>query len=217
MENSNQQTEIPQTPKKELSYTDIERIVEYLVSTKSNSFSFDVYGPEDIGQEIRIICLRALQHFDTEKVQPDRWANFFGRCVDNALKNLKRDNYIRPSTPCKDDCSALHGEEYLTSDIDGVCKRWLKHRQNIQRRIGIMHPVNIEAIGDVIKDSKMDQDIQFRDLTNYILEKLPDELHEPFEEMLNGRGSKLTLNQRRKVQKAVKALLKNNSRSVGNP
>lgn len=198
---------LEQKETKELQYNDIHDIVEHLVSIKSYNFSFDVYGADDIGQEIRIICFRALQHFDVTRVEKDRWANFFGRCVDNGLKNLKRDNYIRPSTPCPPDCSALHGEEYLTNEIDGVCKRWLKHRENIQRRIGVIHPVNLEVIGDVVRDNKTDGDSQYRDLKNYLLEKLPQELHASFGEMLNGRGSKLTLNQRRKVQKAVKILL----------
>jgi hypothetical protein len=166
-----------------------------------------VYSPEDIGQEIRIICFKALQHFDVTRVEKDRWTNFFGRCVDNGLKNLKRDNYIRPSTPCPVDCSYLHGDEYLTNEVDGVCKRWLKHRENIQRRIGVIHPVNIEAVGDVVRDFKMDDEGQYRDLRNFLIEKLPVELHKPLDEMLAGRGSKLSLNQRRKVQKAVKALL----------
>ena len=191
----------------QLFYKDIVDIVEHLVSTKSHGFQFDVYGPDDIGQEIRIICYRALAHFDTSRVEKERWTNFFGRCVDNGLKNLKRDNYIRPATPCPEDCAALHGDEYLTSDLDGVCKRWLKHKENIKKRIGIKHPVNIDAIGDVIRDGKEAQDSKFRDLRIFLLEKLPAELHDSFNEMLNGQGSNVGLNQRRKVQKAVKALL----------
>lgn len=208
LSNPPQETQEQQIPK-EIKYEDIQDIVEYLVSTKSNSFSFDVYGPDDIGQEIRIICLKAVQHFDTARIERDRWTNFFGRCVDNGLKNLKRDNYIRPATPCPPECSWLHGEEYLTNKVDGVCKRWLKHKENIQKRISVIHPVNIEAIGDVIRDGKEDKEAIYRDLKNYLLEKLSSELHWSFNEMLEGRGSKLTLNQRRKVQKAVKALLNN--------
>ena len=78
--------------KGEVTYDDIEEIVEYLVRTKSRSYSFDCYEPADIAQEIRIICMLKLDKFDPEKVQPDKWQNFFGRCVDNGLKNLKRDN-----------------------------------------------------------------------------------------------------------------------------
>lgn len=212
MENSsNPPQETNKEPPKEIKYSDIEDIVEYLVTTKSNSFSFDVYGPDDIGQEIRIICFKALQHFDTARIERDRWTNFFGRCVDNGLKNLKRDNYIRPATPCPAECSMLHGEEYLTNQLDGVCKRWLGQKEKIQKRISIIHPVNIDSIGDIIRDGKEDKEAVFRDLKNYLLEKLPSDLHEPFNEMLEGRSSKLTLNQRRKVQKAVKALL--NSRT----
>jgi hypothetical protein len=202
--------EVEREIKGELKYSDIEDIIEYLVATKSHSFSFDVFGADDIAQEIRIICYRALQHFDANRVGKDRWTNFFGRCVDNGLKNLKRDNYIRPSTPCGIECNALHGEQHLITNVAGVCKRWLKDRENHFKRIGIMHPVCIESVGDIVRDMGSDKDSKFRDLKNNLLEKLPKDLHPAFEEMLAGRGSFLTLNQRRKVQKAVKNLLTKN-------
>jgi hypothetical protein len=206
LENSTNQPSQEPTPKA-INYKDIEEIVEYLVASKSKGYAFDVFGPDDIGQEIRIICFKALNHFDTARIERDRWTNFFGRCVDNGLKNLKRDNYIRPATPCPPECAWLHGEEYLTSQVDGVCKRWLKHKENIQKRISVIHPVNIDSMGDIIRDGKEDKEAVFRDLKNFIIEKLSEDLHWSFNEMLEGRGSKLTLNQRRKVQKAVKALL----------
>lgn len=149
--------------KENLSYSDIEDIVEYLVKTKSRTYSFDCYTEEDIGQEIRIICFRALDHFDINRVKEDKWQNFFGRCVDNALKNLKRDNYLRTSPPCKGDCGFLHGDQFI-NEAGRICKRWLRFRNNLHRKIKVRHPIPIEVIGDNVKDSNHEKEIESRDL-----------------------------------------------------
>ena len=71
-----------------LTYADIEDIVEYLVKTKSYGYTFDCYTTADIAQEIRIICFNALGKLDMDRVKDGKLQNFFGRCVDNGLKNL---------------------------------------------------------------------------------------------------------------------------------
>jgi len=85
--------------KHNLTYDDIEDIVEYLVKTKSYGYTFDCYTIDDIAQEIRIICLNALSKLDPERVKDGKLQNFFFFFLDNGLKNLKRDNYVGASTP----------------------------------------------------------------------------------------------------------------------
>ncbi len=84
-----------------LTYEDIEPIVEYLVRVKAPTYTFDCWDIEDIAQEIRIICLyHALPKYDASKSKDKKQLiNYFGRCVDNRLKNLKRDKYIRFTPP----------------------------------------------------------------------------------------------------------------------
>ena len=144
----------------DVKYDDITQIVEYLVKTKSRNYTFDCWTEDDIAQEIRIICFKALDHFDVGRVKPDKWQNFFGRCVDNGLKNLKRDNYIRSSPPCKGDCGFLHAEERTNANIGTVCKRWLRFRRNIQRKIRVLHPIPIDIIGDSVRDVSIEDQVE---------------------------------------------------------
>lgn len=193
--------------KTELSYKDIEPIVEYLVKTKSRTYSFDCYTDEDIGQEIRIICFRALDHFDITRVKEDKWQNFFGRCVDNGLKNLKRDNYLRTSPPCKGDCGFLHGDQYMNNELGRMCKKWLKFRSNLQRKIKVKHPIPIQVIGDNVKDSNQEKEIESRDLEKYVLESIPEELRDYLKLMIDGRGKDVPRKEKKRIQALVKRVL----------
>lgn len=190
-----------------LNYKDIEPIVEYLVKTKSRTYSFDCYTNEDIGQEIRIICFRALDHFDINRVKEDKWQNFFGRCVDNGLKNLKRDNYLRTSPPCKGDCGFLHGDLYMNNELGRVCKKWLKFRKNLQRKIKVRHPIPIEVIGDNVKDSNHEKEIESHDLEKYVLESIPEELRVYLRLMIDGRGKEVPRKEKKRIQTLVKKIL----------
>lgn len=189
-----------------LSYKDIEPIVEYLVKTKSRTYSFDCYTDEDIGQEIRIICFRALDHFDIDRVKEDKWQNFFGRCVDNALKNLKRDNYLRTSPPCKGDCGYLHEDQYQ-NELGRMCKKWLKFRSNLQRKIRVKHPIPIEVIGDNVKDGNQEKEIESRDLEKHVLECVPAELRGYLRLMLDGKGNSVPRKEKKRIQTLVKRIL----------
>lgn len=184
---------------KKLTYSDIEHIVEYLVGVKSHMYTFDCYSSEDIGQEIRIICLRAIEHFDFERVQPDKWANFFGRCVDNALKNLKRDNYIRFQSPCKSDCKFLHGP---SDQLSKVCRKWLKHQNTVGRKKNVKNPLNIDNVGDV-QDNAFEQNIIADDIKCYLVDTIDDDLRPALIRLLNGDRS-INAKERKKIQTFVK-------------
>lgn len=192
---------------KELSYNDIAEIVEYLVKTKSHQNTFDCYDQDDISQEIRLICLKALEHFDVSKVRM-KLVNFFGRCVDNALKNLKRDNYIRYGQPCNADCAYLHGDEYLDSDLAKVCKRWIKYRQNLQNKINIKHPVSVDTVSDSISAPDFEEEIETKDLKEYLISQIDDELRPHLINILEGDRRDVPANHRHKIQRFIKKIMK---------
>ena len=194
---------------KELTYKDIEHIVEYLVKTKCYNYSFDCFEPADIGQEIRIICLKVLKHFDTSRVEEDKWQNFFGRCVDNGLKNLKRDRYLRTSNPCKSDCSLLHGDEHLNGDLGIVCKKWIKFRKTLQRKINIKHPVPIYILGDIKQNTSFQKEIEATDLKNHLFRMVDKKLHTSLVLMLNGNSRKAPKDQVAKIQSTIVEFIEN--------
>lgn len=189
---------------KPLSYEDISEIVEYLVKVKSHTYVFDCYTEDDIGQEIRMICLRALDHFDMSRVNDEKLVNFFGRCVDNALKNLKRDNYIRVTPPCNSECKNLHEE---SDDMHKVCKRWLNFKSNLQRKISVKHPINIDVVSDNVRDVNSEEEVDVEDLKVYILSRIDGSLRPSLKIMFYGNPDDVPLRERRLIQAFIKDLL----------
>lgn len=188
---------------KQLTYEDIEDIVEYLVRTKCYNYSFDCFEPADIAQEIRIICLKALKHFDVNRVEEDKWKNFFGRCVDNGLKNLKRDRYIRTTSPCKSDCELLHGDEHLNGDLGRVCKKWIKFRKTLQRKINIRHPVPIDLLGDIKQNGNFQSEIEVNDLKKYLYNMTDESLRPSLALMFKGHSRKVPKEVRERIQERI--------------
>ena len=143
---------------------------------------------------------------DITRVKEDKWQNFFGRCVDNGLKNLKRDNYLRTSPPCKGDCGFLHGDQYI-NELGRVCNKWLKFRKNLQRKIKVKHPIPIAIIGDNVKDGNQEREIETRDLEKYVLESVPEDLRVNLRLMLDGHGKRVPRKEKKRIQELVKRIL----------
>jgi len=200
LQNSNKKKSKKQ---KKLTYKDIEHIVEYLVKVKSDKYTFDYYDTDDIGQEIRIICFKVLGHFDFEKVKEDKWVNFFGRCVDNALKNLKRDKYIRFASTCNKECILLHEND---DDMSKVCKRWVNHQANNEKKKKIKHPVSIDLVGE-ITDDYFENNIIAEDIKRYIIDNIEDSLRPTLMQLLNGVDKKISPKVIEKVQLSVRQIL----------
>ena len=186
-----------------LTYSDIEPIVEYLVKVKSHNHTFDCWTADDIGQEIRLICLKALTHFDVDRVEPTKWKNYFGRCVDNALFNLKRDNYIRFQTPCNSDCELLHSDD---EELEKICKKWINHQVKIAKQKNIKHPVNIDIVGDV-RDYRFEKQLEVEDTKKYLLKNIEPSLRRNLKIIMDGNGKSVPKSERIKIQANVKILL----------
>lgn len=193
--------------KRRIKYEDIEDIVEYLVRTKSYSYSFGSWTPEDIGQEIRLICFQKIEHFDPTRVEEDRWKNFFGRCVDNALKNLKRDNYLRTSPSVRIDISGMTPEEVLEFKKTEDYSRWKKFQVNLQRKLRILHPIPIDVLGDTIKHNKLEAELEYKDLEKFVVDSIGFHLKKPLQMMLDGKSESVSKKDKRKVQAFVKRLM----------
>ena len=192
--------------KGDVSYEDIEEIVEYLVRTKSRSYSFDCFAPDDIAQEIRIICLLKLNKFDPEKTEPEKWQNFFGRCVDNGLKNLKRDNYVRTSSPYKKQFHLLEDSD-KSEEAEKIRRLYGRFKQRIKQKLGIIHAKPLSLIGDVARHTQFQQEMEYKDLESNLVRKAPDYLKIPLKIMLAGTSKKVTRREKRKVQAYVKSVL----------
>ncbi len=175
----------------QLNYSDIEHIVEYLVRVKSKQHTFDCWDTEDIAQEIRIICFNAIAQFDFDRVKDERqMVNYFGRCVDNRLQNLKRDNYIRY------DVGKSLDEEKINKTLD-----------KIQRQKNIKHPINIEQAQNMPYKLDVECQVMANDMRDHLLNNIDDELKEPLEKIMDGAKKEVGVKTRKKIQSSVKEIL----------
>lgn len=182
-----------------ISYDEIEAIVEHLVRVKSSSAVFDCWEPEDIAQEIRIICFNALEHFDRSRVKDDKLVNYFGRCVDYRLQNLKRDKYIR-FTPHFSKEQISKAESQPDSEIG---KKYKKFKENVKRRQKVKHPVPIEHVGDNFASDTVSTQVEINDLREYLVNRIEERLRIPLLLMLDGDHKSVDKSTREEVQDFV--------------
>lgn len=191
--------------KHSLTYTDIEEIVEYLVKTKAYGYTFDCWTQEDIAQEIRIICFNALNKLDPERVKDGKLQNFFGRCVDNGLKNLKRDNYVRASTPYRKKFLQLDDGD-KSPEAETIREKFEHHQNGVKRKLAIRHAAPIDGLAELINHERFEKEMEYKDLERYLLEKAPDDILVPLKLILSGRSSEVSRKEKRRVQQFVKKL-----------
>lgn len=72
-------------------YEELIMDIERLVSMKSGLYIIPGFDRDDVGQEIRMTCVKALAKYDAAKNNSTPF-HFLARCVDNRLRNLLRDN-----------------------------------------------------------------------------------------------------------------------------
>lgn len=200
-ETENQKTEEIPHP----TYDDIKDIVEYLVKTKRRNYTFGCYTPDDIAQEIRTVCFLKLAKLDVTTPR-EKWVNFFGRCVDNALKNLKRDRYVRAAFPDKKKLVALVDED-KSEEAEKLRAKYQKHQDNIKKKLSIRHPVPMDGLSDLIRNNKFELEMEYKDLERYLIERAPDEIIVPLKLLLSGKTKDVTRKEKRRVQAFVKKTL----------
>jgi len=192
-------------PKHNLTYADVEHVVEYLVKSKAYGYTFDCYAADDIAQEIRIICFNALPKFDPDKVKDGKLQNFFGRCVDNGLKNLKRDNYVRASTPYRKKFNQLDDDD-KSEEAEEIREKFAHHQTGVKRKLKIRHASPIDGKVELIKNERLQKEMEYKDLERYLIEKASDDILVPLKLILSGRTKEVSRKEKRRVQQFVKKL-----------
>lgn len=178
-----------------------------MAKVKSSTYKFDCWDADDIAQEIRIVCYKVVSHFDWNRVGEGAVVSFFGKCVDNAMKNLKRDNYIRYSSPCRSDCSFLHSDS-PDDKLTQVCKKWLNHKERQEKKKIIKNPISIEIVGHHIHDNTFQESVEVEDTKRFLIANIENELRNGLINMLSGNKKAVDIKIRRKVQASVKKILK---------
>lgn len=93
-----------------ISYTSLSDDIERLVYMKAGMYSIPGYDKEDVGQEIRFTCMKAIEKYNPDKNHSTPF-HFLARCVDNRLRNLLRDNGFIVAKNKRDDQKAVDRAE----------------------------------------------------------------------------------------------------------
>lgn len=71
------------------------KIISKVIDRIAPKYTFGFYELDDIKQEAFVICMEAMERYDTSRPLE----NFISRVLSNGLKNLVRDKYFRNSSP----------------------------------------------------------------------------------------------------------------------
>lgn len=119
-------------------------LVETIVSIKKKKYQFPGVDPEDVAQDIRMICWEALSRFDPDKLGKSVF-HFIARCVDNRLYNQFRGVYLDNNPPC------LRCPEWdkinKTCMIEEIgCERIVQYRDRMSRRRALAAPASYSTL-----------------------------------------------------------------------
>jgi DNA-directed RNA polymerase specialized sigma24 family protein len=194
-------------------YMDAQDLVETIVSLKKAKYNFPGNDPEDLAQDIRLICWEALGKFDPSKLGKSVF-HFVARCVDNRLYNQFRGVYLDNNPPC------LRCPEYIKETkecaIDEVgCDRIVAYRDRMARRRAIAAPLSYNAHLDADQETDFSHHESLSvgsstgvcDLDDTLRSELDENLLPYYDRMVSGHGDEIPAHFRRMVQRQVKIIL----------
>ncbi len=141
-------------------------IIDRLAKSRSSNGSFAYYENQDIYQEVWCMCLEALGRYDPT-IGPIE--NYLVSHVTNRLKNLKRDRYFRPGSDVVTSGLALDRMN-LVNALPLYCGDVVEYGMSLCSSF-----INIDPVDNILRDETL----------IYIIERLPDDLLEPFGELIN--------------------------------
>jgi hypothetical protein len=193
------------------SYSDVEDTIEKIVVIKCARWKFPGHDSDDIAQEIRMICFKALQKYDPSKENKGIFY-FLAKSVDNGLYNMGRGIYFDNNPPCTR-CPDFNKE---TKECCGS-QRYVDYKKRMERRRAIDNPLIFSSVvdngdNDTGRESagleKMESSLTgLVNLTDHIEAHLEEDLVPHFHEMVSGQISLVPPRIRRKIRERVKDIL----------
>jgi hypothetical protein len=185
-------------------YSEITDIVEALINTEGRRYPIPGMDHEDIAQEIRLECLRVMQHYNPERIGPSPY-RFLQVCIRNYLYNMRRGIYVPNNPPCVR--CPMWDRMNKTCLVDEIgCDKIVQYRQNMAKKAALKKPASLEI--DVY-DNNGDSSIDAVMLDESIREALPDHLISYYQQMINGEQVPPRI--KRQIRSLVKDILKDDA------
>jgi len=139
------------------------------IAKQSKSKTFAYFEKEDIYQEIYIICINALRHYDPKR---GKLINYLRCSVRNRLFNLMRDRYFRPHTQKK----TLNDFDDRINIINALPIDLVKHSEKTS-------PICSSLFGTTDPSDQLEQ----KELLNFILKNIDSEKLSVLKLLMDGK------------------------------
>ena len=152
---------------------------------KAGLYVIPGYDREDIGQEIRMVCVKALERYDASRNNSTPF-HYLARCVDNRLRNLLRDNAATLTKAQQDDPKAIARVEK-------------KRKLHFTLSVGV--DVDESQLGESSQIS-----ISAQEFTEAVLQKLPDDVKDSFHILLQSGPPAISKAHLRIIKQAIREI-----------
>lgn len=198
----------------------VQKIIETIVGQKKAKYAFVGTDEDDIAQEIRIKAWEILPKYDPSKGQS--LEAFLSVCIDNKLKNYKRDKFVKYIPPCvRNSCplfDKVNKDCLLTSLKDphsnNPCIPYANYMKRMQKKVMVKSPIsyNTTEWGVGVPEPEIKDGIMLEnELDRLISERLKrqgQDLFEAYKLMLANCKAEVSTSMRKKVRWEVEEIIK---------
>jgi len=167
-----------------ISYEDVAEDIERLVSMKVNLYVIPGFDREDVAQEIRMVCVKALAKYDESKNHSTPF-HFLARCADNRLRNLVRDNAATLPKSKKNDKKA---------------QERVRKKRALHSALSVGHDIPEDAIGDYNESHSAS------DLKESVELNLPEDVKVSFSILIKSGPPAIPKNHLKLIKKVIREL-----------
>jgi len=185
-----------------LGYAELEPVIEAIVHTEGRRYPIPGMDHEDIAQEIRMECIRVMQHYDASRIGNSPY-KFLQVCVKNFLYNMRRGIYVPNNPPCVR--CPLWDKVRKICVIDEIgCEKIVQYRESMATKAALRAPASLEV--DVTDSEGLDIDAWILDES--IKSSLPTNYLTHYQAMKEGRGDEVPPRVKRQIRSIIREVLK---------